>query len=87
MLLSLPARSETDLIATEGRTGELFDARSDRGRRYTRETVVRGLESGNFLILPHRKLPDYIVNKATDYDRWLRTRQQDAAQDLRRARG
>jgi len=33
--------------------------------------VVKGLESENFLILPHAEVAQYIVNKAENYDRWL----------------
>jgi NAD(P)-dependent dehydrogenase (short-subunit alcohol dehydrogenase family) len=33
--------------------------------------VVKGLESENFLILPHREVAQYIVKKAENYDRWL----------------
>ncbi|MEP6902864.1 MAG: SDR family oxidoreductase [Actinomycetota bacterium] len=33
--------------------------------------VVKGLESENFLILPHPEVANYIVNKAENYNRWL----------------
>ena len=36
------------------------------------EAVVRGLESEQFLILPHPDVLEYFRRKATDYDRWLR---------------
>lgn len=35
------------------------------------DAVVKGLESEKFLILPHREVAEYIVNKAENYDRWL----------------
>ena len=35
------------------------------------DAVVKGLESENFLILPHAEVAQYIVNKAENYDRWL----------------
>jgi len=35
------------------------------------ETVVAGLESERFLILPHPEVAQYFQNKANDYDRWL----------------
>lgn len=35
------------------------------------EAVVRGLDSEQFLILPHPEVADYFVRKAEDYDRWL----------------
>jgi hypothetical protein len=35
------------------------------------DAVVKGLESENFLILPHPEVAQYILNKAENYDRWL----------------
>ena len=35
------------------------------------EVVVKTLEREEFLILPHREVGEYIVNKAENYDRWL----------------
>ncbi len=35
------------------------------------DAVVKGLETENFLILPHAQVGQYIVNKAENYDRWL----------------
>jgi NAD(P)-dependent dehydrogenase (short-subunit alcohol dehydrogenase family) len=35
------------------------------------EAVIKGLETENFLILPHAEVAQYIVNKAENYDRWL----------------
>lgn len=34
-------------------------------------TVLEGIAAERFLILPHPVVADYIVRKATDYDRWL----------------
>ena len=36
------------------------------------EAVVRGLESEQFLILPHPEVADYVNRKANDRDRWIR---------------
>ena len=33
--------------------------------------VIQGMQSGQFLILPHPQVLDYLRNKANDYDRWL----------------
>jgi NAD(P)-dependent dehydrogenase (short-subunit alcohol dehydrogenase family) len=33
--------------------------------------VLEGIAAERFLILPHPDVADYIVRKATDYDRWL----------------
>lgn len=36
------------------------------------DCVVEGLRAENFLILPHPQVRKYFLNKATDYDRWIR---------------
>ncbi len=36
------------------------------------EAVIRGLDTGQFLILPHPEVATYFQYKAGDYDRWLR---------------
>lgn len=36
------------------------------------EAVIRGLETEEFLILPHPEVRTYFQRKAGDYDRWLR---------------
>ncbi|HEV2689467.1 MAG TPA: SDR family oxidoreductase, partial [Bryobacteraceae bacterium] len=36
------------------------------------EAVVKGLETEQFLILPHPEVLEYIRRKTNDYDRWLR---------------
>jgi len=36
------------------------------------ETVIQGLEEERFLILPHPEVAEFMLRKATDYDRWLR---------------
>ncbi|MBL8175800.1 MAG: dehydrogenase, partial [Bryobacterales bacterium] len=36
------------------------------------EAAVRGLETEQFLILPHSAVRTYFERKAGDYDRWLR---------------
>jgi NAD(P)-dependent dehydrogenase (short-subunit alcohol dehydrogenase family) len=35
------------------------------------EAVVQGIRDEMFLILPHPQVAQYIVNKATNYDRWI----------------
>ena len=35
------------------------------------ESVITGLESESFLILPHAEVGKYMVNKAENYERWL----------------
>jgi len=36
------------------------------------DAVVKGLDTEQFLILPHPEVLEYIRRKANDYDRWLR---------------
>lgn len=36
------------------------------------DSVIEGLASEQFLILPHPEVGDYFRQKATDYERWLR---------------
>ena len=36
------------------------------------ESVVQGLATEQFLILPHPEVADYFRHKADDYERWLR---------------
>ncbi len=35
------------------------------------ESAIKGLIAGQFLILPHVEVADYIKHKAANYDRWL----------------
>ncbi len=35
------------------------------------EEVVKGLDSEEFLILPHKEVIEYRRRKSDDYDRWL----------------
>jgi hypothetical protein len=35
------------------------------------DAVVKALEKESFLILPHKEVGEYIVNKAENYDSWL----------------
>ncbi len=66
-----PQGVKTDLIATPEGEPESFLMAEAITVEECAEAVVRGLESGKFLILPHPEVGGYIVNKATDYDRWL----------------
>jgi hypothetical protein len=36
------------------------------------DSVIEGLASEKFLILPHPEVAEYFLRKATDHDRWLR---------------
>src|SRR5258707_772128 len=39
---------------------------------FVAEAVMQGLEEERFLILPHPEVAEFMLRKATDYDRWLR---------------
>lgn len=67
-----PQGVRTDMLmraAVEGR-GFLLDGAIEPDA--VAEAVVRGLEVGRFLILPHPEVAEYVRRKANDYDRWLR---------------
>jgi NAD(P)-dependent dehydrogenase (short-subunit alcohol dehydrogenase family) len=66
-----PQGVKTDLIAVKEGEPESFLMPDSITVDECAEAVVRGLESGRFLILPHPEVAGYIVNKASDYDRWL----------------
>ena len=36
------------------------------------DAVVEAMAAGTFLVLPHKEVGRYILNKAKDYDRWLK---------------
>lgn len=46
------------------------------------DAVVAGLETEQFLILPHPQVSTYMLHKATDYDRWIRSMQRLQARVL-----
>ena len=35
------------------------------------DAAISGVEREDFLILPHPKVAEYVLNKATDYNRWI----------------
>ncbi len=39
---------------------------------FVAEAVIKGLADERFLILPHPEVAEFMLRKATDYDRWLR---------------
>ena len=38
---------------------------------FVAEETVKGINSENFLILPHKEVAKYIQGKAFDYDAWI----------------
>ncbi|MBC7982476.1 MAG: SDR family oxidoreductase [Candidatus Obscuribacterales bacterium] len=63
------------------RTAMLGNSESDAGKsaavdgvltpEQVAETVVQGLAAESFLILPHPQVAQYMLKKASEYDRWI----------------
>jgi len=66
-----PQGVKTDLIASAEGEPENFLMAEAITAEACADAVVKGLESENFLILPHPEVAQYILNKAENYDRWL----------------
>lgn len=66
-----PQGVKTGLIATPEGGPENFLVAGAIGVEDCAEAVVSGLESEGFLILPHREVAGFIVDKAQNYGRWL----------------
>ncbi|MDZ7698757.1 MAG: SDR family oxidoreductase [Deltaproteobacteria bacterium] len=46
------------------------------------EDVIVALDRGDYMIMPHARVKDYLERKATDYDRWVRGMQRLRATHL-----
>ena len=66
-----PQGVKTAMIATTDGMPENFLMAEAISAKECAESVIKGLESENFLILPHAEVGQYIINKAENYDRWL----------------
>ena len=66
-----PQGVKTNMIATAEGMPENFLMAEAISVQECAETVMKGLASENFLILPHAEVAGYIRNKAENYDRWL----------------
>ena len=66
-----PQGVKTAMIASAENEPENFLMAGAISAEECAEAVVKGLESENFLILPHAEVGQYIINKAENYDRWL----------------
>lgn len=71
VLCLCPQGVKTQLIASADGEPENFLMAEAITAEECAETVVKGLEAENFLILPHAEVGQYIVKKAENYDRWL----------------
>jgi NAD(P)-dependent dehydrogenase (short-subunit alcohol dehydrogenase family) len=66
-----PQGVKTDLIATKEGEPENFLMAEAIEVEDCAEAVVRALESGQFLILPHKEVAQFIISKVSNYDKWL----------------
>jgi NAD(P)-dependent dehydrogenase (short-subunit alcohol dehydrogenase family) len=64
-----PQAVRTPMIA--GSEGDVASVDGIMEPEQVAEAVVRGLAAEKFLILPHPKVADYMLRKATDRDRWI----------------
>ncbi len=66
-----PQGVKTKLIATPEGEPESFLMPEAIEVEDCSEAVVKGLESEQFLILPHKEVAEYLVSKVSNYDKWL----------------
>ena len=66
-----PQGVKTRMLETAG-GGESFLLEGALTPEQVAEAVVKGIESEEFLILPHPEVLEYFRRKGSDYDRWLR---------------
>jgi NAD(P)-dependent dehydrogenase (short-subunit alcohol dehydrogenase family) len=66
-----PQGVKTKMLESVG-SGESFLLQTALTPEEVAGAVVRGLDAGHFLILPHPEVLEYFRRKAADYDRWLR---------------
>jgi NAD(P)-dependent dehydrogenase (short-subunit alcohol dehydrogenase family) len=66
-----PQGVKTRLIATPEGEPENFLMEEAIEVEDCAEAVVRALEREQFLILPHKEVAEYIVSKASNYDKWI----------------
>ena len=66
-----PQGVKTQLIASKDGEAENFLMAEAITAEECAEAVGKGLEKDEFLILPHKEVGEYIVNKAENYERWL----------------
>ena len=68
-----PMGVKTDMLAAERRElGLDFLTAGALEPEAVADTVVEGIDSERFLILPHPEVAEFFRRKADDYDRWLR---------------
>lgn len=66
-----PQGVKTNLIATKEGEPENFLVPESITVEQCSDAVIESLEKEEFLILPHKEVAEYIVAKASNYDKWL----------------
>ena len=66
-----PQGVKTNLIATKEGEPENFLMAEAITVEECAEAVIEAMESGQFLILPHKEVGEFIVKKVSSYDKWL----------------
>jgi NAD(P)-dependent dehydrogenase (short-subunit alcohol dehydrogenase family) len=67
-----PQGVKTNLIATPEGEPENFLMAGAIEVEDCSEAVMKGLESEQFLILPHAQVAEFVVSKVSNYDKWLK---------------
>lgn len=68
-----PQGVKTAMILREDGTPDAFLAVNAIEPEDVAESVINGLEAESFLILPHPEVGQYFINKAENYERWLKS--------------
>jgi NAD(P)-dependent dehydrogenase (short-subunit alcohol dehydrogenase family) len=66
-----PQGVKTQLIATKDGEPDNFLLAEAISVEECSQAVVESLEKEEFLILPHKQVADYVVQKVSNYDKWL----------------
>jgi NAD(P)-dependent dehydrogenase (short-subunit alcohol dehydrogenase family) len=67
-----PQGVKTNMLARAEEHGATFLSAGALEPEQVADTVIKGLDSEQFLILPHPEVLEYFRRKGSDYDRWLR---------------
>jgi NAD(P)-dependent dehydrogenase (short-subunit alcohol dehydrogenase family) len=67
-----PQGVKTDMLAAERSLGVDFLTAGALEPEEVAGTLIEGIRTERFLILPHPEVAEYFNRKAQDYDRWLR---------------
>jgi NAD(P)-dependent dehydrogenase (short-subunit alcohol dehydrogenase family) len=67
-----PQGVKTNMLASSGRAGQVVLADAAIEPEQVADTLLAGMASGEFLILPHPEVRGYYQGRAADTDKWLR---------------